>query len=48
MVCLNQKIDSDHNLSFFAFGPWAIYNPWYLDEIDKFCNLSNMHFDDTI
>ncbi len=24
MVCLNQKIDSDHNLSFFAFGPWAI------------------------
>ncbi len=36
------------NLAFFAFGPWAIYNPWYWAEISKLFDLSNMNFDEPI
>ncbi len=48
MMYINLNFGWDHNLSFFALGPWAIYNPWYWAEIGKFCHLSNMNFDSTI
>ncbi len=40
MMCLNPKFDLDHNLAFFALGPWAIIHG--VAQIGKFCYLSNM------
>ena len=45
MIYFNPKFGWSRNLSFFGLGPWAIYNPWYLAEIGKFCNLLKMNID---
>ncbi len=46
-MCFNPKVRWSPNLSFFALGPWAIYNPWYR-QIGKYFYHLNMNFDDAI
>ncbi len=47
MMYFNPKSCRGLNLSFFGFGTWAIYYPWY-GQFGNFIYLSNINFDDTI